>query len=371
VSKRDYYEVLVVTREATLEQIKSAYRKAALQHHPDRNAGDKEAEFRFKEAAEAYSVLSDPDKRSRYDRFGHEGLSGSGASGFDPNAFTEFEDLFGGLFGELFGFPGGARGRSGGRTAARRGSDLRYDLEIDLEESVLGADTQIRVPRTESCPGCGGTGAASAEEIQGCPGCGGTGQQRFSQGFFTIARTCGQCQGHGRVIRKPCTGCRGTGQVEKERTLKVKIPAGVESGSRLRVSGEGDGGANSGPAGDLYIFISVKEHAIFRRDGIDLVCSVPVTITQAALGSEIRLAGIHGAERIKIPAGTQSGDILRVRGKGVPNLHGFGRGDLLVEILVRTPTRLSREGKKLLEKLAECGDDGLTAEDLKALERMK
>lgn len=372
MTRRDYYEALGVERDATLEQIKSAYRKAALRHHPDRNPGDKEAEARFKEAAEAYSVLSDAEKRARYDRYGHEGLGPGGGGGFDPGAFAEFEDLFGGLFGELFGFDtrrGG--GRAGARAGARRGSDLRYDLEIELEEAIRGTETQIRVPRAEACPKCDGSGADSPSDIVGCPSCGGSGQQRFSQGFFTVARTCGHCGGRGRVIKKACSECRGAGQAEKERTLKVRIPGGVESGSRLRIAGEGDGGSGGGPAGDLYVSIIVKEHPLFRREGLDLVCTLPVTFSQAALGAEIHLTGIHGPEKVKIPPGTQSGAILRVRGKGAPNLHGFGRGDMLVEVMVRTPTRLSREGKKALERLAELGDEELSAEDRRTLERMK
>ena len=368
--KRDCYEVLGVEREATLDQIKSAYRKAALLHHPDRNPGNLQAEMNFKEAAEAYAILSDPDKRQRYDRYGHEGLGPSGG-GFDPGAFAEFEDLFGGLFGDLFGIDAGrARGRSGSRGGARRGADLRYDLEIELEEAVEGIETQIRVPRTETCGRCSGLGADDPGAIAVCAACGGSGQQRFSQGFFTIARTCGSCQGQGRTIRKPCPDCRGAGAIEKERTLKVRIPAGVESGSRLRITGEGDGGAGGGPAGDLYVCLVVKEHAVFRRDGQDLICTLPITFSQAALGAEVRLQGLHGTEKVKIPAGTQHGALLRVRGKGVPNVQGFGRGDLLVEIAVRTPTRLSREGRKLLERLAESGDETLPTEDRKTLDRI-
>ena len=371
MNKRDCYEVLGVPRDATLDQIKSAYRKSALLHHPDRNPGDKEAEMRFKEAAEAYAILSDPGKRRHYDRFGYEGLGSSGASGFDPGTFAEFEDLFGGLFGELFGFERGrGRGRAGSRGGARRGADLRYDLEIELEEAVLGTETQIRVPRTEVCAVCKGTGAKNASDIVTCPTCGGSGQQRFSQGFFTIARTCGSCQGQGRVVKESCAACRGSGEVEKERTLKVRIPAGVETGSRMRIAGEGDGGAGGAPAGDLYVFILVKEHPVFRRDGQDLVCTVPITFSQAALGTDLLLAGLHGPEKVKIPAGTQSGTLVRVRNKGVPNLQGFGRGDLLVEVVVRTPARLSREGKKLLERLAETGDDDLPSEDRKTIQRI-
>ena len=298
--KRDYYEVLGVARDATLDQIKSAYRKAALQHHPDRNGGDKNAEVRFKEAAEAYAVLSDPEKRSRYDRFGHEGL-GAGMTGFDPGTFVEFEDLFGGLFGDLFGF---GTGRGGGRRAARRGADLRFDLEIDFPEAVLGAETQIKVPRTEICRVCDGRGAASAADVVGCPSCNGSGQQRFSQGFFTIAKTCAQCHGQGRVIRKACPECRGAGHVQKEKTLKLRIPAGVESGTRMRVTGEGD--VSSGGSGDLYVYLAVRDHPVFRREDHDLVCTIPITFSQAALGTELHIKTFHGAEKVRIPAGTQT-----------------------------------------------------------------
>lgn len=362
--KRDYYEVLDVTRESTLEQIKSAYRKAALQHHPDRNSGDKQAEVRFKEAAEAYAILSDPDKRSRYDRHGHAGLSG--ASGFDPGAFAGFEDIFGGIFGDLFGFD--ARGGRSGRHAARRGDDLRFDLEIEFVEACLGTETSIKAPRVERCQSCAGSGAATPADITVCKTCEGSGQQRFSQGLFTIARTCGSCRGQGRVVRNKCDACRGAGHVQREKTLKLKIPAGVENGSRLRVTGEGDVG--EGGPGDLYVFLSVKEHPVFRREEEDLVCTLPITFSQAALGTEMKINGIHGPEKIRIPAGTQSGAIITIRGKGVQRVNGYGKGDLRVEILVRTPARLSREGRKLMERLAETGDDELSPADRGVLDEI-
>lgn len=368
--KRDYYEVLGVSRDAALDQLKSAYRKAALQHHPDRNQGDREAEVRFKEAAEAYAVLSDPDKRARYDRYGHEGL-GSGMSGFDPGAFADVEDLFGGIFGDLFGFDAGRSRSRAGRPAARRGADLRFDVEIEFEEAVKGAETHVRVPRTETCARCNGLGADSPADIGTCPSCNGTGQQRFSQGFFTIARTCSVCRGAGRTIKKACPECRGAGELHKEKSLKLRIPSGVETGTRLRISGEGDAGSAGGPSGDLYVYISVKEHPLFRRDGLDLVCTVPITFSQAALGDAIHLSTLHGPEKFKIPPGTQTGTVFRVKGKGVPDLHSSGRGDLAVEILVRTPRKLSREGRNLLERLAETGDEDLSSEDRAVLESMK
>ena len=362
--KRDYYEVLGVAREATLDQIKSAYRKAALQFHPDRNPGDKQAEARFKEAAEAYSVLCDPDKRSRYDRHGHAGLGG--AAGFDPSAFAGFEDIFGGLFGDLFGFD--ARGGRSGRRAARRGDDLRFDLTIEFDESCLGTETNIKAPRVEVCETCKGSGAATPADITLCRTCEGSGQQRFSQGLFTIARTCGTCRGQGRVIRNMCATCRGAGHVPREKTLKLKIPAGVENGTRLRVPGEGDVG--EGGPGDLYVFLTVKEHPVFRREEDDLICTLPITFSQAALGTELKITGIHGPEKIKIPTGTQSGATIQIRGKGVPRLDGYGKGDLRVEIMVRTPTHLSREGRKLMERLAETGDEKLSAADRGVLDKI-
>lgn len=362
--KRDYYEVLGVVRESTLEQIKSAYRKAALQHHPDRNSGDKEAEVRFKEAAEAYAVLSDSDKRARYDRHGHAGLGG--AAGFDPGAFAGFEDIFGGIFGDLFGFD--QRGGRSGRRGARRGDDLRFDLEIEFSEACLGTETNIKAPRVEVCQHCKGSGAATPADVVVCKTCEGSGQQRFSQGLFTIARTCGACRGQGRVIRNKCETCHGAGHVPREKTLKLRIPAGVENGTRLRVTGEGDV-AEGGP-GDLYVFISVKEHPVFRREEDDLVCTLPITFSQAALGTEIRINGIHGPEKVKIPPGTQSGATIELRGKGVPRIDGYGKGNLRVEIMVRTPTHLSREGRKLMERLSETGDEKLSAADRGVLDKI-
>ncbi len=298
----DYYELLGVPRDATIDQIKSAYRKAALKHHPDRNPGNKAAEDRFKQTAQAYAVLADPQKRARYDRYGEAGLSGAG--GFDPAVFTEFEDLFGGIFGDFFGFdPWGGRGRSSRRAGPRRGQDLRFDLEIDFEEAVIGTETQIRVPHTETCETCGGSGAASPADIATCSGCDGTGQQRYSKGFFTIARTCGQCGGRGRTIVKQCAECHGEGEVGREKTIKVKLPAGVETHSRLRIPGEGDAGPDGGPSGDLYVYIAVRDHPVFRREGFDLICTLPVTFSQAALGATFHLETFEGVERSRSPRG--------------------------------------------------------------------
>ena len=368
VSKRDYYETLGVERDADIDRIKSAYRKAALQYHPDRNPGDLEAESRFKEAAEAYSVLADPSKRAIYDKYGHEGLSGR-LGGIDPDLFHDFEDLFGGIFGQFFAFEAGGRRRH--QNAARRGADLRYDLEIDFEEAIRGARTRIKVPHTEGCEKCGGTGAATSADIVICSACGGSGQQRTSKGFFTIARTCGHCRGRGRTIRKPCAGCRGEGEIHVEKTLEVRIPAGIDHLSRMRMTGEGDAGANGGPPGDLYIFVSVREHEIYGRTGLDLTLTLPVTFTQAALGDEVPIVTPHGEEVVRIPAGTHSGEILRIKGRGAPEVQGYGMGDLLVTVAVRTPTKLSRHGKKLLEDLEAQEKDVLPREDRELLDRLR
>ena len=345
MSKRDYYDVLEVSRTATDQDLKSAYRKLALKYHPDRNQGDKKAEERFKEAAEAYGILSDPDKRSRYDRFGHAGV-GNGGQGFDPSQFTGFEDLFGGL-GDIFGFGGGGR-----RAGPQRGADLRYDLEIKFEQAAKGLETHIQIPRNETCESCNGNGAAPGTTPTACPQCRGSGQLRYQQGFFTVARTCGQCRGAGKIITKPCPACRGNGAVEKTRKLSVKIPAGIATGQRLRLSGEGEAGALGGPPGDLYVVIFVREHEFFRRDGNDLHCTVPLPFTTLALGGEVSVPGIEGEHTVKVPESTQTGATFRLRGKGLPDVSGRGHGDLLVTIQAMTPKKLTREQKKLLEQLA-------------------
>jgi molecular chaperone DnaJ len=345
VSKRDYYEVLEVSRTATDQDLKSSYRKLALKYHPDRNQGDKKAEEKFKEAAEAYAVLSDPDKRSRYDRFGHAGV-GNGGQGFDPSQFSGFEDLFGGL-GDIFGFGGGSR-----RSGPQRGADLRYDLEIKFEQAAKGVETHVQIPRNETCETCRGNGAAPGTSPTTCPQCRGSGQLRYQQGFFTVARTCGQCRGAGKVISKPCPSCRGNGTVEKTRKLTVKIPAGIATGQRLRLSGEGEAGALGGPPGDLYVVIFVREHEFFRRDGNDLHCTVPLPFTTLALGGEVSVPGIDGEHTVKVPESTQTGSTFRLRGKGLPDVSGRGHGDLLVTVQAMTPKKLTREQKKLLEQLA-------------------
>jgi molecular chaperone DnaJ len=351
VSKRDYYEVLGVSRTAVEVEIKSAYRKLAMQNHPDRNPGDKAAEERFKEAAEAYAILADRDKRAMYDRFGHAGVAsaaGAGA-GFDPSVFTGFEDILGGL-GDIFGFGdifGGGRRRGG----PQRGADLRYDLEIGFEEAANGAETTIQIPRQESCETCNGSGAAPGTSPTTCPQCRGQGQVRFQQGFFTVARTCPQCRGAGKIVAKPCHTCRGAGRITKDRKLTVKIPPGIATGQQLRLQGEGESGLLGGPPGNLYVVIQVQEHEFFRRDGNNLFCEVPVNFPTVALGGEIVVPTLDGTESVKVPEGTQTGTTLRLRGKGMPDVNGRGRGDLFATIQVQTPKKLTRDQRKLLEEL--------------------
>ena len=344
--KRDYYEVLGIERAASLDDIKKAYRKLALKYHPDKNPGNPEAEERFKEAAEAYGVLSDDEKRARYDRFGHSGMGGMG--GFDPNQFADFGDILGDLFG--FGdFFGGGRRRT---NRPARGNDLRYDLQIAFEDAVFGKEVSLDVPRVVSCTTCGGSGAKTGSSPVTCTGCGGRGQIRYSQGFFAVARTCPQCGGAGKVIKDPCVTCSGAGRIRETKTISVKIPAGVDDGSRLRVAGEGEAGWNGGPAGDLYVFLNVREHAKFTRRDYDIHSEHPVSFTQAALGAEVKIETIDGKETLKVPAGTQPSQVFRLRGKGVQFLDGSGRGDHYVHVNVRIPSSLTEEQRALLEQLA-------------------
>ena len=352
MSKRDYYEILEITRSATDVEIKSSYRKLAMKYHPDRNPGNQVAEEKFKEAAEAYAILADTEKRSLYDRFGHAGVSSAaGAGGFDPSVFTGFEDILGGL-GDIFGFGdlfGGGRRRGG----PQRGADLRYDLEITFEESARGAETTIQIPRQETCETCHGSGAAQGSTPTQCPQCRGQGQVRFQQGFFTVARTCPQCRGAGKIITNPCKTCQGAGRVTKERKITVKVPQGIATGQQLRLQGEGESGAAGGPAGHLYVVIHVHEHEFFRRDGNNLFCEVPVNFTTVALGGEIQVPTLDGSDKIKIPEGTQTGTTLRLRNKGMPDVNGRGRGDLFATVQVQTPKKLTREQRGLLEQLAK------------------
>jgi molecular chaperone DnaJ len=349
-TKRDYYEILSVSRDCDDGALKSAYRKMALKYHPDRNPNDQDAEEKFKEAAEAYSVLSDPQKRAAYDRYGHQGLQGMGAQGFDPSAFTDFGDILGDLFGfgDLFG---GAR--RGGRTRAQRGEDLRYDLEMPLEDAIRGLSVEIQVPRMDLCSRCQGTGAEKNDGLVSCPMCHGRGEVIYQQSFLQIRRTCSQCAGRGQIVRRPCTQCRGERQVRTERKLKVTIPAGVDSGTHLKLANEGQSGFNGGPPGDLYVVIKVKEHPIFERSGDDLLCTVPVNVAQAVLGTEISLLTFDGLEQVKIPEGIQTGSRIRLKNMGVPRLQGSGRGDLFVQVDVKIPGKLTREQRKLFEQLRE------------------
>jgi molecular chaperone DnaJ len=352
VSKRDFYDVLGVARNANDQEIKSAYRKLALKYHPDRNPGDKAAEDKFKEAAEAYSILADADKRSAYDRYGHAAVSGAGGSGgFDPSVFTGFEDIFGNL-GDLFGF-GGGFGGGRRRSGPQRGEDLRYDLEIEFEESARGVETTIQIPRQEPCETCGGSGAAGGTQAVRCQQCQGRGQVRYQQGFFVVARTCGQCGGTGSVIKDPCKICRGTGQTTRERKLTVKIPAGIASGQRLRLYGEGEMGAMGGPPGDLYVVVGVKAHEFFKRDGDDLFCEVAVNFPTLVLGGDIKVPTLDGDETLKIPDGTSTGRVFHLRHKGMPSVSGHGRGDLHVMVQARTPRKLTKEQRAAFDKLAK------------------
>jgi molecular chaperone DnaJ len=354
VTKVDYYEVLGVERTAGDQELKAAYRKLAMQYHPDRNPDNAEAEEKFKECSEAYQVLSDPQKRASYDRFGHAGVNGGGpgAGGFDGAPFAGFEDL-GDIFGDLFGFNVGSRGQSRGPSRVQKGRDLHYDLTLEFEEAVFGKETQIGIERRESCGDCKGTGTAGGRGPATCPQCQGRGQVRYQQGFFSIARTCPGCAGAGSVITDPCESCRGDGREVKERNVSVKVPAGVEDGTRIRYQGEGDVGRNGGPAGDLYVELSVKPHKFFERAGHDLHCTVPVSFPQAALGDELTLPTLDGEVRLKVPEGTQSGKEFKVRGKGVPYLNANGRGDLIIQLVVQTPTRLTKVQKELVRQLSE------------------
>lgn len=353
----DYYEVLGVERSASAEQIKSAYRKLALKYHPDRNPENKhEAEEKFRQATEAYSVLSDAQKRQVYDHYGHAGLGNRG--GFDPadfsSIFEDFRDIFGDMFGFEDVFGGGVRGgrRRGGRARGQRGADLRYDMSLSFEDAAAGVTTKIKISRHEVCEACRGTGAKPGTGMSTCETCHGRGQLQYQQGFFAISRTCPACGGAGQVIKDACAACRGQGRLERERTLEVGIPAGVDSGTRLRMAGQGEPGRNGGPAGDLYIFLEVKEHPFFERRGADLYCTVPISFPQAALGTTLKIPTLNGELELQIPEGTQSGQIFRQKGKGLPNPHG-GRGDLYVNIRVMTPAKLSREQRHILEELGQ------------------
>jgi molecular chaperone DnaJ len=348
VGKADYYEVLGVTRDCSDQELKSAYRKQALKYHPDRNPGDRAAEEKFKEASEAYQVLSDADKRAAYDRFGHAGLSGHGFGGSPFGGAVDLGDIFGDLFGEMFNV-GGARRTS----RQQRGDDLRYDLTIDFEDAVFGKETEIRFRRLEVCAQCHGKGSTSGRGPTLCTQCQGRGQIRYQQGFFSVARTCGACGGAGSVIGDPCLSCRGEGRAATEFKLHVKVPAGVEEGTRIRYSGEGDAGRGAGPKGDLYVILSVRAHDFFDRRGYDLHCMIPISFPQAVLGAEFEMPALDGPVTVKIPEGTASGKELRIRGRGVPHLNEKGQGDLVVKVVVQIPKKLTRAQRELVSQLAE------------------
>ncbi len=357
VTKIDFYEVLSVSQDADDAELKTAYRKLAMQYHPDRNPNNPQAEEQFKACSEAYGVLSDPEKRAAYDRYGHAAFNGGGAGaggpfgggGFSGNP-QDLGDIFGDLFGEMFSGGGG-----GGRRASRvqRGRDVRYDLTLEFEEAVFGKEREITVRRLDTCGECKGTGAARGKAPVTCTQCGGRGQQRFQQGFFSVARTCSVCQGTGTLIVDPCQVCRGETRVQAEHIIRVKVPAGVEQDTRIRYGGEGEAGKFGGPAGDLYVVLNVKAHKFFERDGDDLHCVLPISFPQASLGTEVDIQTLEGLESIKVPEGTQSGREFKLRGKGVPHLNERGKGDLIVEVRVETPSKMTRQQKELMRQLAE------------------
>jgi molecular chaperone DnaJ len=360
---RDYYEILGVERSADEAALKSSFRKLAMEHHPDRNGGCEEAAGRFKEINEAYSVLSDPQKRAAYDRFGHAGVNGA-AGGGGGSQFHDVNDIFNEVFGDVFGDMFGGRGGRQ-RSGPARGQDLRYDLEITLEQAYAGSEVEITVPASINCETCDGSGARPGTSPTVCGGCGGAGRVRASQGFFSIERACPRCGGSGRLVLDPCEDCHGHGQVRKQRTLQVRIPAGVDDGARIRLAGEGDAGARGGPRGDLYIFLSVRPHDLFDRDGLDLLCTVPVPMAVAALGGEIEAPCLMGGDNcdgacrieVKVPEGAQTGRTVRLKGKGMPSLRSRDRGDLVVELFVETPTKLTARQKELMREFAEiCGE---------------
>jgi molecular chaperone DnaJ len=363
-TKRDYYHVLGVERTASPEEIKKAYRKLAVKHHPDKNPGDKSAEEKFKELGEAYEVLGNADKRAAYDRFGHQAFTqggGMGGAGGMHDPFDVFREVFGSgrggggifesIFGDGVGHDGGERGGRG------RGADLRYDMRITFQEAARGVEKEIEIAKLQTCDTCHGSGAEPGSKVTTCPTCGGHGQVAVARGFFNIAQTCPRCRGAGQTIEKPCHTCRGDGRVEKSAKIKIKIPAGVEDGTRLRSSGQGEGGARGGPAGDLYVVLHVEPHEIFQREGTDLFCSVPISFARAALGGEVKVPTLEGSAVLKVPAGTPSGKVFRLRGKGLPEVHGRGVGDLRVKLYVEVPTKLNHDQRQKLQTFADSCDE--------------
>ena len=359
MSKRDYYEVLGVAQNADEKEIKKAYRRIAMKFHHDRNSDDPKADDKFKEATEAYEVLTNAEKRAAYDRFGHAGVDGSaGAGGFSGGGFS---DIFGDVFGDIFGGGGGGRSRAG----PQRGSDLRYTLDISLEDAVFGKTVEIKVPTLQSCNVCDGSGAKPGTSVKTCSTCGGAGQVRMQQGFFQVQQTCPSCRGQGKVVSDPCTSCRGQGRVERSKILSVKVPPGVDTGDRIRLSGEGEAGPSGGPNGDLFVEMSVRKHAIFERDGKDLHCDAPITFSDAALGGELEVPTLEGRVKLKIPEGTQTGKLFRLRGKGVKPVRGGSVGDLLCRVVVETPVQLTKQQRELLQQFQESLTEGGTRQSPK------
>ena len=352
--KRDYYEVLGVPKSASESELKAAYRKLALKFHPDRNPGDKAAEEKFKEAAEAYDVLRDSQKRQIYDHYGHQGLEGSGFSGF--GGFEDIFSSFGDIFEDFFGFSSRRRPRSRGH----RGADLRYDLSLSFMDAAFGVESTIDLDKNETCTTCEGRGAEPGTHAEACPQCGGSGQVGRSQGFFTIRTACPQCRGAGQYLPHPCKNCRGTGQTRASKSVSLKIPAGVDNGSRLRLTGEGEGGTFGGPPGDLYVFIHVKPHDFFKRDDTDVICQVPISFIQAALGDKIQVPTLNGDKPLEIPKGTQPGDLFRFQGQGIPSLRNGRRGDQIIQVTIRTPTHLNKKQETLLKEFAKLEKEKLS-----------
>ena len=365
MAKRDYYDVLGVNRDASEADIKKAYRKLAMKHHPDRNPDNKDSEDHFKEAKEAYEILSEPQKRAAYDRYGHAGVDPSAGAGHaGAQGFDGFADAFSDIFGDIFGGAAGGAGR--GRSNVYRGADLRYNLEISLEEAARGADKTIRIPTVEECDTCHGSGAKPGTQPKTCPTCGGAGQVRIQQGFFSIQQTCPKCHGTGRIIPDPCRDCGGAGRVKRQKTLEVKIPAGIDEGMRLRHAGHGEPGVNGGPPGDLYVEIHIRQHSVFQRDHDDLHCEMPISFTTAALGGEIEIPTLEGMARLKIPAETQSGRVFRLRGKGIRNVRSHAHGDLMCHVVVETPVSLTERQRELLREFEEVSRDDAERHNPKA-----
>lgn len=344
MAKRDYYEILGVSKTATEQELKKAYRRVAMKHHPDRNPGNKEAEDQFKEASEAYEVLSDSSKRGAYDQFGHAGVDAAGGMGGGAGGFGSFSDIFGDVFGDIFGGAGGRGGPS-------RGADLRYTLELSLEEAVRGTNVKIKIPTLVGCEPCHGSGAKPGSKPTTCSTCGGHGQVRMQQGFFSVQQTCPTCRGKGKIIADPCAKCHGQGRIEETKTLNVKVPPGVDTGDRIRLSGEGEAGMDGGPSGDLYVQVSVKEHEFFQREGRDLYCEVPISMIDACLGGELEVPTLNGRVKLKVPEGTQTGKLFRLRSKGVAPVRGGPTGDLLCRVVIETPVQLNHKQKELLQEL--------------------